>query len=267
MFIFGLITGVEQKRDSGKEEFSAQNMVAIDADDALDCRGETSQTSDSQMPIDSSTIDISDTSDSDCSSDPQSSDSYYSDITLSSDESSSEEEGCAPHDTPIPSQLGEEEFRALSILSCFMRNKLTASACRDILHCINDIIPGPKTLPQYKSILDLTDHSKLKEVHYCSVCQSAFPDDPDQFYCVKEACLGRRYKGNAHSDQTKQGRRAQNSFVFIDVRSQLQDFLQLPGKTSSQCKKVLFEKFFSKTANRFKPGCAVSYIKLIPTIC
>ena len=61
------------------------------------------------------------------------------------------------------------------------------------------------------------------------MCQAVYPDDKSQIHCPTEDCPGRRYVKNAHTETKDWKKQATNSFIFSDVKVQLQNLLQLPG--------------------------------------
>ena len=121
-----------------------------------------------------------------------------------------------------------------SLLSCFTRNNLPASTCKDILKTIKDISPQNKSLTSltYDSLWDEIEHIKYKEFHYCIECLALFPEDEDVFHCSTESCNGTRYKGPL-THQTKSTRTPKQSFLIASVAQQLRNLLQSPGTFDS----------------------------------
>lgn len=158
--------------------------------------------------------------------------------------------------------LNESEIQALTILSCFLRNNLAASACKDILDTIKgtmgELFPNSKELSilNLGNILSHIDISPVQEVHYCILCNEVFPENTDKFRCSTVSCKGLRYKG-PESSQHKKGRQPRQCFVMADTRKQLINLLQTPGKlhklyhiysfnTSRQSKEI-WVRFFQQT--------------------
>lgn len=166
--------------------------------------------------------------------------SNFSDVSSSSDVSSlsdSDEDGdhLASSDEEIESHgLTEQETRALKILSCFLRNSLPASACRDILETVKntmkDMFPNSEKLAflDFGHILSHINSCSVQEVHYCILCNKIFPDNVEEFECSTQGCDGLRYKG-PHSSQRSRGRQPRQCFVMADTKTQLINLLQTPG--------------------------------------
>lgn len=51
----------------------------------------------------------------------------------------------------------------------------------------------------YESLWKECGDVSVKEVHYCSICDSMFPADRNQYICATENCEGLRYKGTAQA--------------------------------------------------------------------
>ena len=137
--------------------------------------------------------------------------------------------------------LSEHEAQALTILSCFLRNNLSASACRDILQTMKTLFPKSESVSSldFDRILAHVDTSNTKEIAYCTICNQTFPETLDQFQCSTINCDGLRYKGPL-SNQLKPGRLPRQSFVFADPEKQLADLLHSPG--------LCFLKFFNENS-------------------
>jgi hypothetical protein len=114
------------------------------------------------------------------------------------------------------------------LLSCFMRNKLSASAASDIVKTMRKVFPNCTDVQRirYDDIIKSVGSSTTHEVHYCPVCSSIFPDDPELFRCSADGCEGLRYKGPL-SSQTLKSRTPRQVFVFADVNSQLRQLLEV----------------------------------------
>ncbi|XP_046566559.1 LOW QUALITY PROTEIN: uncharacterized protein LOC124275121 [Haliotis rubra] len=126
--------------------------------------------------------------------------------------------------------LAPQAEQALKMLSCFLRNNMSASTCKDILRTLKEMYPDIASVQNltYDNIWKFVDDSCVKEYHYCLLCKRVFPEDCDAFACESEGCNGYRYKG-PFSAQSKKGRQPRQSFVFADVKAQLTNLLQSPG--------------------------------------
>lgn len=205
-------------------------------DTFLPCAGTSDVTVPDTVSEDSNTGSYIDSSDTD--SDNYGSDSSASGVD-SSDGSTSAE---ASFDGEIK-QLSEREMQALTLLSCFIRHNMSASACKDVIKTFQSMFPDSAGVQE----LDYTDMWKyvssggeeMTEVHYCSLCCEVFPDDEDIYRCTTAGCAGLRYKGTLQS-QTGTGRQPRQRFVFADIRKQLQLLMESPGmlnfKNTSQFK-------------------------------
>jgi hypothetical protein len=129
-------------------------------------------------------------------------------------------------DTGLP----EKQYEALSLLSCFLRNKFSASTSRDVINTFKSTFPHSKELStlDYENIMSNVENSNIKEFHYCVICNEIFPSDEDVFHCRTPNCDGLRYKGEL-SNQQKKGRQPRQCFVFTDIKKQLVDLLKTPG--------------------------------------
>lgn len=136
-------------------------------------------------------------------------------------------------DTTEMGQLSEQSSQALTLLSCFKRHKLSASAATDIIHTMRSIFPNSEEIQRlhYKDILKSVGPCDTRTVHYCPMCTTIFPADPDQFRCSAVGCEGLRYKGPV-SSQSAKCRVPRQAFVFADVKKQLQQLLETPGELS-----------------------------------
>ena len=147
------------------------------------------------------------------------------------DSSSSDSEG-GSDDQSVQHPLSVQESQALSILSCFLRHNMSASACKDVLKTMKNLFPGSEAVHvlDYDRIWSTMAGSELhlKESHYCPMCCEVYPDNEDVFNCGTEGCEGLRYKG-PRSNQMGKGRQPRQSFAFADTKKQLQHLLESPG--------------------------------------
>lgn len=159
--------------------------------------------------------------------------SHLSDSSFTSDESSSNSSSSCESEDDNGSKLTAQESQALHILSCFSRNNLSASACKDILETMKSLFPNSEvaSLLNLNHLLTYVDTTPVREVHYCILCDELFPSDPDVVLCATVNCEGLRYKGSRQNQQQK-GRQPRKSFVMADIKKQLEDLLQTPGKKS-----------------------------------
>ena len=152
------------------------------------------------------------------------SDSESSDIDATTSDNDFEDE----HDIKN-SNLSKTEHQAFSLLSCFIRNKFSASACKDVIQTLKTTFPDSEMAKlDYNEILSHIDLSPVHEIHYCKKCLDIFPEDKDIFQCQNPSCDGLRYKGPLAA-QTKKFRQPQQTFVFTDMKSQLIALLETPG--------------------------------------
>ncbi|WAQ99784.1 hypothetical protein MAR_024157 [Mya arenaria] len=151
--------------------------------------------------------------------------------------------------------LSEQEAQALTILSCFLRNNLSASACRDIMQKMKTLFPKSESVSSldFDRILTYVDTSNTNEIAYCTICNQTFPEELDHFQCSTINCDGLRYKGPL-SNQLKPGRLPRQSFVFADPEQQLLDLLHSPGSpvVSDITDGEFYQKFLE--SEHFVPG-------------
>ena len=126
--------------------------------------------------------------------------------------------------------LPEKECQALSLVSCFLRNKFSASTSRDVIETFKSTFPHCEELHNLdlQNIMSTFEDISLKVFHYCRLCKQVFPSDKDAFHCATPNCDGLRYKGGL-SSQEKKSRQPVGCFVFTDIKKQLVDLLQTPG--------------------------------------
>jgi len=130
--------------------------------------------------------------------------------------------------------MSEQESQALTILSCFLRNNLSASTCKDILYTMKCLFSNSEAVSilDFGHVLSYVDTTPVREIHYCVLCCHVFPDDKDVFRCSTANCEGLRYKGSL-STQRQKGRQPRQCFVMADTKKQLINLLQSPGESSS----------------------------------
>lgn len=153
----------------------------------------------------------------------------YSSIPTSSESDDSEDDNVT--DSGISStDLPTKDFQALSLLSCFLRNKFSDSACKDVIATLKETFVSEEISSlNYNEILSRVDLSPLHEIHYCSLCHTIFPEDRDIFHCMNPNCNGLRYKGSLAA-QSNKARQPTQMFVFADIKAQLVALLETPGK-------------------------------------
>jgi hypothetical protein len=124
-----------------------------------------------------------------------------------------------------------ENIKALQILSCFQRHKLTASACVDILKTLKSASASDScTLFNYHHLLSFVPSTSYRDIHYCEKCESIFPENKAVFRCRTEDCPGLRYIGNVMQQQEmKQPFRC---FTVANLTVLLCNLLKSPGKLS-----------------------------------
>lgn len=159
------------------------------------------------------------------------SDMCSSSISSSSDSESSSSESPSPRDSvPVYSENVSQSSIEHTLLSCFLRHNLSASACKDLIQTFKIMFPSTDRLQ------DLNYNDMLKTVccagniieafDYCIKCNAVFPDVPDVYQCGTDGCDGVRYAGTS---QTRTGRKPIQRFVFADLKSQLKLLLESPG--------------------------------------
>ena len=195
-----------------------------------------------------------------CESDSSSefeSDSFRSEMDHNSGimtSSDSEEESPEFHQ-PVTkhSDKSDTKTKASMLLSCFTRNNLSASACKDILETFKTLCPQiDASYLNYKTVWASVEQLKFKEFHYCVECSELFPEDTDHYQCAFDGCQGLRYKGPI-SSQMKSGREPRHSFILADVGQQLINMLCAPGIL------LLFFYFLILIKLHFVHICLVNY--------
>lgn len=85
----------------------------------------------------------------------------------------------------------------MTILSCFLRNNLPATTCKDILSTFKKCFPHDLSLKQmkYDTLWQSMDADFAHKVHYCEKCGDLFPSDLNIYACWKAGCNGVRYIG------------------------------------------------------------------------
>lgn len=156
---------------------------------------------------------------------------YSSDNSSITDDNSDSETSCYlsdPEETAIPSKIAadKKDQREMTILSCFLRNNLSASSCRDILATMKTAFPDSRSLQEteYDQLWKHIDSDYATEIHYCENCCKIFPDDLAVNNC--DSCNGLRYKGLTPRTGLQQPRA---SFVLANLTRQLKNLLQSPG--------------------------------------
>ena len=161
-------------------------------------------------------------------SDMDSSSSYLS-ISTSCESEDSEDDNVT-NNGKNSADLLTKDFQALSLLSCFLRNKFSDSACKDVITTLKETFVCEEiSCLNYSEILSQVDMSPLHEIHYCILCHTIFPEDRDIFRCMNPNCNGLRYKGTLAA-QSNKARQPAQMFVFADVKAQLVALLETPGK-------------------------------------
>jgi hypothetical protein len=109
---------------------------------------------------------------------------------------------------------------------------MTGSACRDIIKTFQYTFRDSASIQNlnyeeiWKSVETLS--GTVIEKHFCSECNTIFPDDKDMFHCATTNCDRLRYKGSI-KQQTLGGRQPRNFFVITDIKTQLKLLLESPG--------------------------------------
>lgn len=209
-----------------------------------------------------------DTSDLDCKSDCSSDDDVSG---LDSDPGTTDLD-CKSDSSTLPNDrvpLLENEMQALKILSCFQKHNLSLSASRDILETMRTLFPTSEkvkmlNLEYIYSVVNTDNTNSVKEVHYCEICNSTFPKDPNEFKCNQNNCDGLRYKGS-HSSQNRQDRQPRKCFLIADISAQLRSLLKTPGVLQEirQCKRQIKDRMCDTVLTDITDG--TEYRKLLET--
>jgi len=137
---------------------------------------------------DNDTLSLTDsTSDSDSSfgsiSDTYSESVYCTDI--------SDEDGSEADISSVQLDVNAAD-QALTLMSCFLRNKLSTSACRDVIETLKTTFKTYEDISalSFNKIMAEVDTSPVHEIHYCTQCYEFFPNDKNVFQCLKPNCDG-----------------------------------------------------------------------------
>lgn len=170
---------------SGSDE---QHDASLDVGNISDTSGEQ-RDSDGVISVNrtDSTSMSTDLSSMNTSSDSDSSDS-------DSDSSGSNYSAGTSHDAD---SSDIQKIHKLSILSCFLKHKLSAAASKDMLGLMKKISPESAVLKdiKFETLWNIAGKSSMTEVHYCELCNTVFPDDLEQYRCATHNCPGLRYLG------------------------------------------------------------------------
>jgi hypothetical protein len=141
------------------------------------------------------------------------------DFVLSSSGDSYSLDNCAESDYEYdelvrPAHIPDKDSAALSILSCFLRNNLLASASKDILQTFKNILPDVRELQEisFQTIWSKIDCMGVKEFHYCTTCDNLVPFSDEKDSKCNNQCPGLRYKGMIE-DQLKKGRQLRGELL------------------------------------------------------
>lgn len=126
--------------------------------------------------------------------------------------------------------ISEKETQILTMLSCFLRHNLSASASKDILETFKQMFPDSPSLQDtsYREMCAYIACDDVKEHHYCIKCNALFPSDKTVFICSTDKCQGVRYKGSDGSQQHK-GTQPLGGFLVADIAKQLRYLMESPG--------------------------------------
>ena len=161
--------------------------------------------------------------------------SYMSETSSCSDSSENtdnEEAKEMPGETPP--KLTEREMQSLALAAFVVRHNLTGAATNDLCKLVKSLCPDNEYLKELSNqeVLNLTENTSVKVVHYCHYCGNTFPEDPDIFDCPTDGCNGLRYIGG-NRRQTRKSRRPNRAFVMGDIASQLTKLVQRHGMWDS----------------------------------
>ena len=121
------------------------------------------------------------------SSESDSEESNSSHKVIAYSRSSPSDRECGRDEDSIQQILSKQESHALSILSCFLRYNMSASACKDVLKTMKNLFPGSEAdhVLDYARIWNTMAECalQLKGSHYCLMCCEVYPDNEDVFNC------------------------------------------------------------------------------------
>lgn len=188
--------------------------------DTFPCDDEDGSSSDNNFLLESSTED-----------DESESDEYFSDSGEITTVTGDENKKLTEPFTFLKDSVTEIDRIQLSLLSCFLGNKMSASTSKNVLKTFKNLFPNCSELQQveYEHMWKCLDKNFSNEIHYCEICNAIFPDDTDEYSCSTPNCTGLRFKG---VNQRKIGRQPRAKFVFANVRRQFEHLLQSPGKNN-----------------------------------
>ncbi|XP_062604037.1 uncharacterized protein LOC134265829 isoform X2 [Saccostrea cucullata] len=264
---FQLLT--DQEISSSNTSKTEKDMVVqVNDEQSIIHENETSDTeSDISFQYDSldnhfetKSIDFSSSNSCDFSSDSNDTDSnaasFSESCSLDSDTetfSNESDSDIIPENSENNLNMPKKEYQALSLLSCFLRNKFSASASKDVIDTLKKTFPKSEEVCalDWDEMLSHTDNTPMHEIHYCTLCNKVFPvEDDDVFQCQSRDCDGLRYKGPLSKQQTKT-RQPRQVFVFADVGKQLMDLLQTPGIWED------IQETKQKAYDRMNTGCSL----------
>lgn len=213
---------------------SEMNLSFVTDPDSEECclSPDSSSSDDAHLKCDSfETVFGSSDGDENCSLSDHSSSilSYNSESDVDTDDTISSKDS-KEDEADMKSNIPEKEHRALSLLSCFLRNQFSASASKDVIQTLKTTFKNSEEISHldFGQMMSYVDTTPVREIHYCVVCKNTFPEDTDVFHCKSTDCDGLRYKGSL-SNQENKSRQPKQSFVFADVKKQLIDLLKTPG--------------------------------------
>ena len=233
--LFPTFTGMDSKKctnDNASQEMISQFHCQSSSDspaansnsnlESCDVDSFEEMDSDSSVDLRSNPEDVSDTEASSLSHSASNSEFDYS---SQSDNDEINTENCSENNNFLTN-----EFEALKILSCFRRHNLTASACKDILDTMKTTFSDSKRacILDFEYLNSFVEANAMTEVHYCELCNTVFPEDPNEFTCNHVTCEGLRYKG-PRSKQEATDRQPRKYFIVADIEKQLKDLLMSPG--------------------------------------
>ncbi len=106
---------------------------------------------------------------------------------------------------------------------------MSGTASQDLLRLLPILCPTVRSRNlTYETLMSLVEKSECKTVHYCTICNTKFPNDPNVFRCQNNGCHEFRYKGSLSSQQ-KSNRQPRSSFVLADIKVQLRCLLERKG--------------------------------------
>ncbi|KAL4217982.1 hypothetical protein ACF0H5_022720 [Mactra antiquata] len=109
----------------------------------------------------------------------------------------------------------------LCIMSYILRHNASGVATKDLIELTKCTSPLSEQICKegtlsYEKVMSLAGDTKCKIIHYDSLCDAVFPDDPNDIVCSNAACGGFHYKGTLSSQHLK-SREPRCQLILADV--------------------------------------------------